>query len=261
MYANQHASAGGHHFKEGVGVRLALPQIHPGQGGFLQPVDVADHMPILPQAKGPVLVNAEQKTAVGIFKCLPYQRVAEVIGDVGILRRVFVNRGAAGDAGPGGNVRHGLRPQGVGPPEKSLGIAGAGRADHSEVRANHKGGFLLHVHAVRRRARAVQQHHAQRQGQHDKGRPPPVPAQVGPGQPGDAGPWGASAGGPPPAAVLHVAESLDRRGVGGDSDWFAGAAKDGQRRQSRGGQEERRRGGHAGGQVFVLGGNHVHNQG
>ena len=49
-------------------------------------------MPILPQAKGPVLVNAEQKTAVGIFKCLPYQRVAEVIGDVGILRRVFVDR-------------------------------------------------------------------------------------------------------------------------------------------------------------------------
>ena len=187
--------------------------------------------------------------------------MAKVIGDVGILRCVFIDCRAAGNAGPGGNVRDGLRPQGVGAPEEGPDVAGAGRVHHGKIRANHEGRFLLHVHAVRRRARAVQKHHAQRQGQHDEHGSPPVPPQVGPGQPGDAGPRGAPAGGPPPAAALHIAEGLDGRGVGGNPDGLAGAAKDRQRRQGRRRQKDRRRGGDIGGEVLVLGGNRVHNQG
>ena len=64
MHANQDALAGRHFLKEGMGVGLSLPQIHPGQSGFLHPIDIAEHAPVVSQSKAPVLVNPEGEAAV-----------------------------------------------------------------------------------------------------------------------------------------------------------------------------------------------------
>ena len=56
MYAYQHTLPGGHFLVEDMGVRLSLPQVHPGQGGFLHSVDVAEHVSVVSKAEAPVTV-------------------------------------------------------------------------------------------------------------------------------------------------------------------------------------------------------------
>ena len=51
---------------------------------------------VVSQAKAPVLVRPEGEAAVWILKSLSRHGMAEIIGDVGVLRRVFVDRRAAG---------------------------------------------------------------------------------------------------------------------------------------------------------------------
>lgn len=70
-----------------------LSQIHPGNGALLHSVNIADHTPVLSQAKASAfLITSEHKAAMIIHKRRFGKLMPEIKGDIIILRRVFVDR-------------------------------------------------------------------------------------------------------------------------------------------------------------------------
>ena len=78
-----------------MGVRLAFPQIKPGNSGFFHTIYIADWIPVVADAKVCIVfVKTDCNHAVLVGSLLFYKPVTPVIGYVGILHGIFVNGGS-----------------------------------------------------------------------------------------------------------------------------------------------------------------------